>query len=549
LGKAKYIATFLDDYSGFSAVVLLKHKSDTYNAIRDIINLFETQTESKIKAARSDNGGEYINTELKDYFKEKGINHQTTMPYSPQSNGKAERLNRTLMEKARAMLSEANLPEPLWGEAITTANYLRTGHPQPARTRRRGSCSTARSLTCLTCAPLAVRPLFTSPSTRETSWVTRRRRASWLDTCPTATRILLDNNSVQTSRDVVFNEANTLTQQEHRQGEDPLEDDTFDDDMPSLCTESEDEDDSSGEEDDGPGDGNNDNGGGNGGGPPTQAPSTTWPQHLARHPAQHQHQHPPLAAADRTGSRANRGVPAARYDQIYTTQSTIIITEPETVEEALSSEHAVFWKQAMDDEIESLLQNNTWSLEKPPAGVKPIPVKWVFKVKRDATGRFERFKARLVVKGFRQQEGIDYNEVFAPVSKYVTVRTLMAKAAAEDLDLHQIDIKTAFLHGDLEETIYMQQPSATKKAATGTACKLNKSLYGLKQAPRAWYTRLHKELDEHWLCAFTGRPQPVHPHQQGFQHLPAGVRGRHTALLARTRLQWTTSRMELLTEV
>lgn len=129
LGKSKYIATFLDDYSDYSAVVLLKQKSDTHQAVKNMFNLLETQTGRKIKAARSDNGGEYVSTGLSDYFKEKGINHQKTMPYSPQSNGKAERLNRTLMEKARAMLSEANLPESLWGEAITTANYLRNRSP------------------------------------------------------------------------------------------------------------------------------------------------------------------------------------------------------------------------------------------------------------------------------------------------------------------------------------------------------------------------------------------------------------------------------------
>lgn len=110
------------------------------------------------------------------------------------------------------------------------------------------------------------------------------------------------------------------------------------------------------------------------------------------------------------------------------------------------------------------------------------------------------------MKGFRQQEGIDYGEVFAPVSKYVTVRTLMAKAAAEDLELHQIDIKTAFLHGELEETIYMQQPPGYEEGGYTTACKLNKSLYGLKQAPRAWYTRLQKELE---IIGFV--PSPADP--------------------------------------
>ena len=145
----------------------------------------------------------------------------------------------------------------------------------------------------------------------------------------------------------------------------------------------------------------------------------------------------------------------------------------------------------MDEEMTLLLANETWTLETLPRGMSAIPVKWVFKVKTDAKGKVERHKARLVAKGFKQREGIDFDEVFAPVSKYATLRALLSKVAAE---MHQIDIKTAFLNGELEEEVYVLQAPGYEDG-TGMVCHLHKALYGLRQAPRAWHTRLKQELE------------------------------------------------------
>ena len=129
LGGSKYVATFLDDFSRLSVVVPVPSKAEVIPTVKKIINMLETQSGQKLRKVRTDRGGEYLNNELKDFYSAKGIVHQTTAPYTPEQNGKAERLNRTLMERVRAMLQDAKLPNSLWAEAVTTANYIRNRSP------------------------------------------------------------------------------------------------------------------------------------------------------------------------------------------------------------------------------------------------------------------------------------------------------------------------------------------------------------------------------------------------------------------------------------
>lgn len=147
------------------------------------------------------------------------------------------------------------------------------------------------------------------------------------------------------------------------------------------------------------------------------------------------------------------------------------------------------WRQAMDEEMNSIRKNNTWELTTLPKGKQTVTVKWIFKEKKNAKGEVEKYKARLVAKGFSQRAGIDYEEVFAPVARMETIRLVISLAAQQGWKIHQMVVKSAFLNGTLEEEVYVNQPLGyVVKGQEDKVLKLKKALYGLKQAPRAWYS-------------------------------------------------------------
>ena len=171
----------------------------------------------------------------------------------------------------------------------------------------------------------------------------------------------------------------------------------------------------------------------------------------------------------------------------------MIENEPLTYQQAMSSPDAPYWKEAVNSEIESILQNHTWELVDLPKGSKPLGYKWIFKKKLKADGSIDKYKARLVIKGFRQKQDLDYFDTYSQVTRITSIRMLIAIASILNLEIHQMDVKTAFLNGELEEEIYMQQPEGFLSPGNEIkVCKLVKSLYGLKQAPKQW----HEKFDE-----------------------------------------------------
>ena len=164
---------------------------------------------------------------------------------------------------------------------------------------------------------------------------------------------------------------------------------------------------------------------------------------------------------------------------------------PVSVKQALQIPH---WYKAMQDEYNALIENNTWSLTELSKGPTPVGCKWIFKIKYNVDGTFQRHKARLVAKGFHQQHGFDYSETFSLVVKPSTIRIVLTVVVSNNWSVHQIDINNAFLYGDLKETMFMPQPPGLESANHSLVCKLNKVIYGLKQAPRSWFHKLSATL-------------------------------------------------------
>jgi len=175
-------------------------------------------------------------------------------------------------------------------------------------------------------------------------------------------------------------------------------------------------------------------------------------------------------------------------------ESGIIAAEPQTYAEAIASDESQQWKEAIDKELDALNKNRTWELvdvKQLPLGRKSIGCRWVFKRKLNPDGTIERYKARLVAKGY----GVDYDETFAPMAKFNSIRVLLSIGAILDLEVQQMDVKSAFLNGRLDEEIYMDAPEGLDVGAD-KVCKLIRSLYGLKQSSHMWYQRIDEFLTE-----------------------------------------------------
>lgn len=504
IGKCQYFISFIDDYSRKTWVYFLKHKDEAFGTFVEWNVMVENQIERKVKVLRTDNGLEFCNHQFDDYCKSKGIVRHRTCAYTPQQNGVAERMNRTIMEKVRSMLSDSGLPKMFWAEATLTAvtlinktpsSVLKFEIPDKRWNGKQPAYSYLRRFGCLTfvhsdegkLVPRAKKGVLLGypPGVKGFKvWLIDEKK------CVISRNVQFQENAVY--KDVVKKNKEKVTGESSRslldldlevEGDSSLGGDLSEetgslrDQSPVRVEAQEDELDITGEI-------------------PLESPES---YHLAR-------------------DRPRRSVRAPRHFDIegylsedtsdeedgYLSAEALITTvdgdklEPSSYLEALQDDDWDLWKGGMDDEMDSLIKNHTWTVVKRPKGQRLIGCKWIYKRKPGIPGVEDpRHKSRLVAKGYSQREGVDYKEIFAPVVKHVSIRILLAIVVEEDLELEQLDVKTAFLHGELEEKIYMEVPEGYEdQFGEDEVCLLNKSLYGLKQAPRKWNEKFDSYIKE-----------------------------------------------------
>ncbi|CAI7780432.1 unnamed protein product [Closterium sp. NIES-54] len=527
-GGELYFLTMVDEWSRFTWARPLSKKSDVAAAIKeDWLPMVERQAVRLVKVLRSDRGGEFLGAEFTKFLKKNGIRHQLTCPGPPQQNGIAERANRTIGEAAKTLLGAAGMPYKFWPEAvrhvITVKNRVLTHvgdkHWVPYE-RWLGKKPSIDMLRVWGCMGLVMVPKEQRHKLEVAAvWAVHLGMApgskGWLMWDPKSKRTLVSRD-VKFLEDVMYKDWQQQQQvqvglrlqeiersaveevqlhledlpgseltSDHSGGgeqqvsglaaEEGLEDESARVDSPSQPE------------------------------PATTAKVTkrSVQRGASPHGQQIATREKRVAAApsrlkySRLGG-PKQGAMAVQADEGEDEEMafcffTPLPGEPATVEEALSGPQKEEWKAAMDAEFNSLIENETWELVELPKGRRPISSKWVFKVKSGADGALEWFKSRLVTKGFQQKEKVDFGEIFAPVVKPVTLRTVLAGAAVKGWHVKQMDITTAFLNGILLEDIYMAHPDGYEDG-TSRVCKLKKAIYGLKQAPGCWYEKLEEVL-------------------------------------------------------
>jgi hypothetical protein len=543
-----YYVVFIDNYSRFFWIYPLHNKSDTFACFVKFKCLVKNLLSKKIKAFQSDGGGEFTSNQFKQFLNSNGILHRISCAYTPQQNGLAERKHRHIVDTGLALLAQSHLPLSYWVDAFNTATYLinrlptnvlknqshyfkllhkhpdysflkvfgcacypllrpYNSHKLMYRSKKcifLGYCSNYRGYICYD--PTSKKTIITRHAVfDETTFPAK----DWLSTPMQPPANDSAPPKVSPSTPVIINFVPIIHAAPSLRVDTPaspfqpapleLVSETVSSPLPRsptsiLASTAE-----------------------------PASPYTNSPHSLSPTPAADATHsvspipatapisspiqahvpvsHHPMTTRFQDGTRIPKSFP--NYKLFFSTKHPLMALHshvtlsnlpptPTRFSQAIKSPH---WQQAMQEEFQALQANQTWILCPRLPHHNVITNKWVFKVKQKADGTFDRFKARLVAKGFQQQDGVDYTETFSPVVKSTTIRAILAVAVHFQWPTRQLDVSNAFLHGTLQEDVFMEQPPGfIDSKFPHHVCKLQKSIYGLKQAPRAWFTKLATTL-------------------------------------------------------
>lgn len=497
LGGSRYFLTFIDDVSRKLFVYFLKSKDEVLDCFEQFKAFAEKQTGKSIKRFRTDNGTEYTNRAMQKVLSASGILHETTVSYNPEQNGLAERMNRTIVEKARCLLFDAGLEKTFWAEATAMAVYLINRSPTKGIQVTPEEKFSGKKPDLSGLRVFGAKCMCYVPKPHRRKWDAKSEHGVFLGIAAQAkgVRVYIPRTKkVIIVRDVVFLSEETFTSEiSEVAGESksttievPLgNNDQVPEEAVNLKTSDEIEGDSDDEQ---YGSANN-------------SIIDSTPSSIAFPPQKNSQQVIRHSVRERRfpGKYMDYDLTCSVIPQDFSQSQESSCDngcEPQTFEEAVKSNNKEKWHHAMTNELKALQSNNTWELTDLPAGRTALKCKWVFKVKTNGDGSVERYKARLVIKGFSQVKGLDYSETYAPVVRYASVRYLLAMAVQMELRVYQLDAVTAFLQGELSgEEIFMEQPDGfVDPIAPQKVCRLRKALYGLKQASRVWNIKLDTEL-------------------------------------------------------
>ncbi len=538
-----YWVSFVDDHSRFPAVYFISKKSDVFGAFRCYRAWAENIAGRRIGILRDNKGGEYTSAEMDQYLMDAGIHCEHSIRNTPQQLGVAERLNRTLDEGITTLLAQSSLSHTWWEDAALHFLYRRMRLPSAATSPstshnlfygKKGSIEWLRPFGCLVYVHLQKdqHSIFQSHPAQCVLIGYPTDYKGWHFWDPTARREVISDSAVFRESVFPFRQPSLSAIDRHTDANPPavsdppvpdlmflhrLLDDRMDaqqipladpplNDHPPLIP------------------------------PPradAQAPCLVLhilqpqPPDIPKRPQMppevrnllSNFEHHPLTKPLPLVCLTCTCVPGALLEDTNSAMSSVVVhvplldtiefifsttteMEPRSLVEALKHPDVAEWVKAALSEIKAHVQNGTWELAQLPPGRRAIRSRWVFKIKRTPDGAINKYKGRLVVQGFSQIPGVHYGEVFASTAQFAVVRTVMALAVAEDLELEAVDISTAFLNGDIDTELYMRIPEGFKvkgkphedEDPKRWVVRLLKGLYGIKQGPCLWVLKLHSVL-------------------------------------------------------